>query len=368
MKLLSSLPLRKFLPLGAALLALTSCDGIEETLPALRLVVLTDGGQTLGYVSSATQNGTGLTQAAALTDKAVNVDNLNSGRSFLLTTPASVEERGLDLAVTRTFTAAPITPACFTQSTMNAARDRLLLLSDCNSNQQLVLYRTDGSVVWRAQLPTKLVTVPGADAAPTRLAAGTADNAVISRADITGRSEVILVAPRQSGDPQLDLNAVVSLPVSTVKIYDLAPFDTSIYAATDTGIRPLLPATGQPDPNTVLTAFSASRYDRLWSGRSGARSLLAAWRDNNLSGNGSEPLVLWNGDTSVSAVTVSTFSDLRDVSIALDGRLYALSATTLSSYDTVLGLSGQRNWSPLTHTTGLKDARALTWLVEDTAN
>lgn len=350
----------KLLPLTSLCCALlVGCTGTEESLPALRLIVLTDGGSTLGYVLN-----TDLSRSSFQSQKSVvggvQVDYLNSGRNFALTLQAGVENRDVNLNKVSDF-AAPPAP-CLTQSTLNALRDRLLTFSDCNGTQQLALYRVDGTLVWTALLPTNLVTVPGPDTPPTRIAAGAGDTAVVARADLTGGSEVILVKPNNTGDPVQDATAVVALPVATVSIRDLAAFNTSIYAATDTGVRPLL-ATGVPDPGSSasVTAFGSTRTDRLWSGSTGGQRLLAAWRDNLQSGNFTEPLKLWDGALT-SAVNVANVTALRDVAFALDGRLYALTSSTLISYDTVLGLA-QGNWSAQTHLGGLNDARQVTWVV-----
>ena len=357
----------KLLPLLAAALLLpqVACTGTDEDLLDLRLVILSDGGRTLGYVSSAadSKTTTSLSRASTLPEPGVEVHQLNAGRQFVLTVPGSLQVRDTNLNQTATFSAPPM-EVCYRHTVTNTAQSRLLSLTECSGNQQLTLHRSDGSLVWWAQLPANLVTVPGNDTPPTRLVVESGETALVSRADLTGNSEVIRVTPLNSGDPVRDLQAVVSLPTSTVRIYDLATYGGKVYAATNTGVRPLLPS-GLPDTgdSAALTAFGSGRFDRLWSGMVGTRALLAAWRSNLNSGVGTEPLRLWNG-SDTSAATVDFFNDLRDLTFGLDGRLYALTRTTLSSYDTVLGLNAQSNWNTKIHLATLNDARAVTWLVD----
>ena len=92
----------------------------------------------------------------------------------------------------------------------------------------------------------------------------------------------------------------------------------------------------------------------------GSRTLLAAWPSDR-GGGVVQPLRVWDG-VSANTATPDSFIDLRDVTVTLDGYLYALTATTLSSYDTVFGLS-QGNWRSRPLLSGLTDARALTWLL-----
>ncbi|MEW6421871.1 MAG: hypothetical protein AB1511_09130, partial [Deinococcota bacterium] len=258
---------------------------------------------------------------------------------------------------------------CLTATVMNAQRDRLLTLSQCpNGPQQLALYRPDGTLVWTALLPVFTPPANTSDVPPIRLAltrenvtnVGVVDIGVVARPALAGGSEVIRVAPGAVGNP----TAVASTPVPTPAIRDLAPAATGvIYAATDTGIQPLS-ETGVPNAAATLTAFGKTRFDRLWtSASSGANgNQVAAWRDTALSGNSSEPLRLWNGTTGSSAVTVASIAELRDVTLALDGYLYALTRTDLTRYDTVRGFQ-QNAWSPESLLSGLNDARAVAWLV-----
>ncbi|MDL2345878.1 hypothetical protein QOL99_17250, partial [Deinococcus sp. MIMF12] len=184
-----------------------------------------------------------------------------------------------------------------------------------------------------------------------------------------GGSEVLRVAVTTPGADR----AEPGLPVPAPAIRDLAPAPngTTVYAATDSGVQPL-GTDGAPVAEDALDAFGTGRVDRLWtsagSGVAG-RNLIAAWRDPRVSGLGSEPLRLWDASgTRNEALAVNSFADLRDVTFAPDGFLYALTATSLTGYDTVIGLGsgnsgGTVNWRPVTLLSTLNDARGVTWLV-----
>ncbi|MFC6749336.1 hypothetical protein [Deinococcus aquaticus] len=153
--------------------------------------------------------------------------------------------------------------------------------------------------------------------------------------------------------------AEVSQPVAAPAIRDLANYGGQLIAATDSGIQKLA-SSGVPDSTTTFSAFGNVRYDRLWSG-TGSQNLLAAWRDNALSGAFSEPLRLWNGQ-SAAAATIENVTDLRDLTIAPDGYLYALSAGSLRRHDTLPGLQSG-NWRSATLPAAINDARSVTWVV-----
>ncbi|MDL2345502.1 hypothetical protein QOL99_15280, partial [Deinococcus sp. MIMF12] len=177
------------LPLTALLLS--ACTGTVETLPALRLAVLTDGGATLRTVSTGGGDGTRVTPAPVLGPSVavaggVAVDTLpGGGARLLLTRREGLESRDANLGDVRSFAApfdAPgFVPPCFVTTALSAARDRILSLSQCdtggvlNGTQQLALYRTDGTLVWRAALGGAAV-VTGGDVPPVRVA-------VVRRAD-----------------------------------------------------------------------------------------------------------------------------------------------------------------------------------------
>ncbi|MFC5849064.1 hypothetical protein [Deinococcus petrolearius] len=353
---------RRSLPfLGAVLAAglLSACTGIVETSPGARLAVLNAGGTSLGYLNTDAVQG-GL-QGAVAVEGGVDLATLSGGRALALTRAAGIEQRDVNLENPQAFPGFTAVP-CLTQTAQSAARDRLLTLSQCTANgpQTLALYRADRSLVWTTTLSVT-PPIPTTDTPPTRLAVR-GDTGVVARAALGGGSEVVVVSARSLSDPIQDGTPLVGVPQPTsLSIRDLAPSGDLIYAATDTGVRPLL-ATGLPDEQNAVAAFGSARVDRLWAGVSGTRTLLAAWRDNALSGNGTEPLRLWDGTRTTAAPTVAYFADLRDVTLDLSGNLYALSATTLTGYDTVLGLN-QNTWSGALLLNTLNDARSVTWLV-----
>ena len=161
------------------------------------------------------------------------------------------------------------------------------------------------------------------------------------------------------GDPV----AVASLPERTLAVRDLAASvgGSTLYAATDSGVYPLLD-TGLPDLTRRVAAFGEGRLDRLWSEPLGTRTLLFGWHDPALSG-GDAYLRVWDGlATTTTTQSVSYVTDLRDLTVAPDGNLYVLSRTALTRFDAVLGVQNN-NWQSRTLLSTLNDARALTWLV-----
>lgn len=359
------------LPLTALLLS--ACTGTVESQPPIRLAVLTDGGAAVRTVTTG-RLGTAPAPAEQNVTVAggVDLDTLPGGRRLALTLTAGIESRDVNLADPRPF-AAPFeapgftTPPCLRATVLNAQRDRLLTLGQCEAGgvpvgvQQLALYRTDGTLVWRAVAGGAFSPV-GTDVPPVRVALvreNGVDIGILSRPAIGGGSEVLRVAATSTGSDR----AEVSAPVPAPAIRDLAPAPngTAVYAATDTGVQPLT-ASGVPDAAATLRAFGSDRVDRLWtsadSGTGG--NLIAAWRDPGP--GGSAPLLLWDG-ARTTAATVTTVSDLRDVTFAPDGNLYVLTRTTLTGYDTVLGLGQSANWNPALLLGNLNDARAVTWLV-----
>lgn len=354
---------RLTLALSALLAApLTACTGIVEQSPGARLAVLSAGGSALSYLDTGAIN-EGL-QGTVTVEGGVDLATLSGGRALALTRKVGLEQRDVDLTNVQAFV--PLTPTpCLTQTAQSAARDRLLTLSQCvvNGPQTLALYRADRTLVWTTTLSVT-PPIPTTDTPPTRLAVR-GDTAVVARAALGGGSEVVVVAPRPANDPVQDgsllVGTPVQVPLTVGAVRDLAPSGDLIYAATDTGVRPLL-SSGVPDSETVVAAFGNVRFDRLWAGVSGTRTLLAAWRDPALSGQGTEPLRLWDGTRMTPAPSVASFSTLRDVTLDLSGNLYTLSASALSRYDTVVGLN-QNVWTATPLLGNLNDAQAVTWLV-----
>ncbi|WP_019586369.1 hypothetical protein [Deinococcus apachensis] len=343
---------------------IAACTGTDEGVVTLRLAVLTDGGATVRTVTTSS-GGTVPTpgDVTVSVNGGVTLDTLPGGARLALTLAGGIESRDVNLANAVPFAALPFNPICLIATALSATRDRLLTLSQCGTNgtpnglQQLALYRTDGTLVWTATLPTFTPPIPTLDTPPIRLAVR-GDVGVVARPALTGGSEVLRAAPGTTGAAV----ATVSPPQPTVAIRDLAPGASAVYAATDTGVLPLSEQ-GVPNTQGRLAAFGTARVDRLWTsaGSGSVGNFIAAWRDTTLSGNSSEPLRLWDG-ARTTAVTVTSLADLRDVTFAPDGNLYALTRTDLRRYDTVFGLS-QGNWREQVLLSSLNDARAVTWLV-----
>ncbi|WP_309572789.1 hypothetical protein [Deinococcus sp.] len=342
-------------------LVLVACTGTEETIPGARVVMIVDGGATLRTLApNDSLNPAPISDDTSVpvppaSGTALTVDTLPAGLRVALTLTAGVESRDAALATGTPYTPPTFTPVCLKQAAMSATRTRLLTFSECGGGpQQLALYREDGTLVWTALLPTYLPPSTGSDTPPIRLAVS-GDVGIVARARVGGGSEIMRAAVVTTGDA----TAEVSVPIATPVIRDLAPYGPDIVAAMDSGLQ-RLKATGEPDAATTLAAFGKTRHDRVWSAVTGSRSLLIAWPSDL--GNGvAQPLKVWDG-VSANAATVNSFTDLRDVSVTLDGYLYALTNATLSSYDTVYGLS-QGNWRARSLLSGLNDARALTWLL-----
>ncbi|SMB90500.1 hypothetical protein [Deinococcus hopiensis] len=361
-------------PLLLSALLLTACTGTEDATPSLRLAVLTSGGATVRTVTLDGSDGSTSPEGTPVTvTGGVDLDTLPVGNRLALTLSTGIESRSAGLSDVQAFAppfgAEGFTSPCLKATVLNAQRDRLLTLSQCdtpgttNGPQQLALYRTSGTLVWRAALPTPFL-VTGPDVPPVRIALvreNGVDVGVVSRPALGGGSEVMRAAATTTGAERAD----VSTPFPTVNIRDLAPAlgGSAVYAATDTGVQPLT-SVGVPNPQAALSAFGSERVDRLWTsvGSGVGGGLIAAWRD---AGSGvSSSLRLWDvADTArTAAANVGLISDLRDVTFAPDGRLYALTRTSLTSYDTLLGLR-QGNWQLTSVLSNLNEAQAVAWVV-----
>ena len=116
----------------------------------------------------------------------------DGGRALLLTRRAGAERRTAALTPGTAFATLPF-PTCLTRSAVDAARTRLLVLSECpNDVQRLALYRLDGTVVWTAALGTAVPPLSTPDAPPVNIAV-VGDVAVVSRPALGGgtRSAVL---------------------------------------------------------------------------------------------------------------------------------------------------------------------------------
>ncbi|MVN87954.1 hypothetical protein GO986_14430 [Deinococcus sp. HMF7620] len=335
---------------------LAACTGTEETTPALRLIVL-EGAATLRGIT--VTNATTSTSPAATPSSPVSVTggvSVHPGadaRRFVLVRTEAAETRTPELALESTFPAPGFTPVCYVRAAQNPGLSRLLVLSDCNGVQRLALYR-DAALLWQVTLPTFLPPAPGSDTPPVRLAVQ-GEVGLVTRPRLGGGSEVLRVAIPVGGSA-----AQVSEPLPIPAVYDLAAYGTEVYAATDSGVQRLNGA-GAPEATSTVAALGTGRYDRLWAGPLNQR-LLAAWRSNVLSGQASTPLRVWNGSstTAGSAATVTTFSDLRDLTFTPDGYLYTITGTALAQHDTQRGLQSG-TWNSVTLPVALNDARSLTW-------
>lgn len=337
---------------------LSACTGTEEPQVALRVALLTNGGATLRTVTpNADSAAAPVTNNGAVeVSGGVTINSLSTARRLALTRAEGIESLGSGLNDVQAFAKPDFDPVCLTRTVSSAARDRLLTLSDCPGGpQRLALYREDGTLVWTARLPTFVAPTPGPDVPPVRLAVS-GDVALVARPRLGGGSEVLRVAQTTAGSPQAEASA----PLPTPAVRDLVAYSSGILAATDSGVQRVAD-TGVPD-GVALAAFGSGRVDRLWSGTAGSRSLLAAWRSDAGGSLGSQPLRLWDGTPGKAAVTAALFSDLRDLTLAPDGYLYTLTASTLSRYDAALGLQSG-NFIPRVLLGSLNDARAVIWLI-----
>lgn len=346
--------MRRLLLLPALTAALlTACTGTEEVTYAVQLNVLTDtdaSGRATGLRALNTDGGAVNTVAVT---GGVQVLPTSSTRRVITVRSDAAETRAPDGSDPQAFADPGFTP-CYTRAAQDAGRTRLLLLSECSGVQRAALFSSDTrTLVWSALLPTSLPPVTTNDTPPTRLAVQ-GDVGLITRARLNGGSEVIRVAIPTTGG-----SAEAAPPLAIPAVYDLAPSGARILAATDTGIQ-ALKTTGEPDSATTLTAFGATRFDRLWTG--GTR--IAAWRSNVLAGTGDTPLRLWDSDpaaAATTAATVATLSGIRDLTLPGDGKAYVLAGQNLNRYDVTLGLS-TGNWAAKTLRT-LTEPLSIAWTV-----
>ncbi len=342
-------------------LLITACTGTEE-ISSVSVAVMTNGGTSLRRVTpNASGSSSPITEneTVALT-AGVALATAPSGKRIIVASKAGPESRNITLSDPNAFPA--INPDsngenCLSQTASSANKDRLLVLSTCNDTQRLALYRSDGTLIWRALPSTFLPPAAGNDT-PTLQLAVLGDVGYLSRPRLGGGSEIMQAAVTTVGSTE----ATVTTPIATVNIWDLTPYQNQIWAATSQGIQ-RLKATGEPDPTNTLSVFGNRRYDRLWVGTAGSRTVLAAWRSNLLNSTTSEPLYLWNG-VQTSAVSLPYFDDLRDIAFAPDGSMYTLSKTVLTSYQTIYGFE-LNNWNSTSLLSNLNNPLAVTWLIPD---
>jgi hypothetical protein len=319
----------------AALLApllLVACTGTTEPQSGTRLGLVNAGGAELRTVTPGLPSG----DVTLPVNTAVDVEVLPGGSQLMVAFRDHIELRDASLGSAVTLAApAGVTP-CYVRLRASAARDRFAALSDCGSGaaEQLVVYRSDASLAFFATLPPP-----------------TPSSSDLSRFAVTSDQAVWLARPATGGGSDLiraDQNGVQVLtnPPLSAAVYDLATRGTLLYAATDSGVRQINLADASLSQTVAIPALANRLY--------GSDRLLGAW----LSGAGSQALTIWDG---VRSGVAAYPSDLRDLTFAPDGNAYALTGTTLTSLDTVLGLT-QGTWRPTEVANGLNDARALTWL------
>lgn len=348
-------------------LFLVACTGTDEGQVPVRLAILDDAGATLRAQDVAWNDDGSFTNAAGPQESVsngVSLDTLPGSRRLLLTRRTALESRDANLVNASAF---PATLAdttrqpCLSTTVMNAARDRVLTLSECNTEQHLALYTDSGSLLWRAALPTFNPAL--GSTIPTRIAltrTGSVDIAILSRAGLIRGSEVRIINANPD-DPTSPV-AIVGRAQDTAAIYDLAVGPDAIYAATDTGIQPL-DAQGNLDATKTINAFGKTRFDRLWSnsGTGGGSTsnpwLIAAWTGTHTNTE-LNTLKVWNANRKDDILNLPGLPTLRDITFDSGGRLYTLMPQELRVYSDILNFS--RGYDTLITT--LKDARAVTWL------
>jgi hypothetical protein len=326
--------LKLSLPLLLAPLLLTACTGTTEPQTSARVALINGGGTQLRTVTPGAAAGD-VTQPVS---GAVGLEALPGGSQLTLAFRDHLELR--DAALAPVGAARLPLPAgfraCFVRLRASPARDRVAALSDCGSGaqQQLVVYRSDGSLAFTADVPPP-----------------SPSSSDLSRFAVTTGQAVWLTRPALGGGYELlraDENGirVVTAQALSINVYDLAMLGSTLYAATDSGTRPVNLNDGTLGEPTGIKA----QVNRVYGGD----RVLGAW----LSGVGSQPLNIWDGVTTGVAAYPS---DLRDVTFTPDGNAFALSGTALTQFDVVLGLR-QSLWQPTDVAGPLNDARAVTWL------
>ena len=327
---------KRLAPLLLAPLLLLACTGTTEPESTARLGLINAGGAQLRTVTPGAATG----DTVQTVTGAVDLEVLPSGTQMVVAFRDHLELRDASLGnVTPLPVPTGVTP-CYVRLRTSPARDRIAALSDCGNGaaEQLVVYRSDGTLAFTATLPPP---------SPT--------SSDLSRFAVTTGQAVWLARPATGGGSELiraDENGVqvVTNPPLSVTIYDLAMRGSNLYAATNLGVRQVSLTEATLSQTAPFPNLAQLPVTRLY----GSERLLGAW----LSDLGSQPLIIWDGTTS-SAAAYPT--DLRDLTFAPDGNAYALTGSTLTRLDTVLGLS-RGTWQPTDVATGLSDARAVTWL------
>ncbi|WP_161881409.1 hypothetical protein [Deinococcus alpinitundrae] len=326
------------LTLGLLPALLSACTGTTEDAVTIRLAVLagTGGAATL----SAVDVGKVDPQLSVSVPGALDLETLPGGVGLALLYGDHLEVRNPNLGAPSTWPnpADPAFKPCYVKLEASVARDRLAALSDCGSGalQQVVVWRSDGSIAMSATLPAPTPSTP----LQTRLAVQ-GDVVWAVHPAVGGGSELIRVLRNTDGSSSL------STPVTLPTVNDLAFYRNVVYAATETGVQTL------SDTGTLTALPAAAQLGSAASRLYTNDRLLASWRST-----ASNPLLIWNGSTTG---VPAYFNDLRDLTYAPDGTLYALSDATLSQYDSAYGLAGN-GWRG-TNLANFNNPRAVTWLI-----
>lgn len=317
---------------------LSACTGTTEDAVTIRLAVLSGTGSA-ATLSTVDIGKTGAQQSVTVPN-AVDLATLPGGNKLALLYADHLETRDSNLAnpAAQPNPSDPAFKPCYVKLETSTALDRLAALSDCGNGalQQVVVWRSDGSVSFSATLPAPTPSTP----LQTRLAVQ-GDTLWAVHPAVGGGSELLRVSRNSDGSSSL------AAPISTPAINDLAFFKGALYAAAGSGVQTLSSA-------GTLTALPAATQlnvpvSRLYS----SDRLLGAWQSGS-----STPLLIWNGSKTG---TPAYFSDLRDVTYAPDATLYSLDSATLTQFDSAYGLSngGWRNQA----VASFNNPRAVTWLV-----
>ncbi|GAA4008309.1 hypothetical protein GCM10022631_20450 [Deinococcus rubellus] len=317
---------------------LAACTGTTEDAVTIRLAVLSGTGSAA--MISAVDVGQPDPQLSASVPGAVDLEALPGGTGLALLYGDHLEVRTPNLAAPTNWpnpSDLAFKP-CYVKLEASVARDRLAALSDCGNGalQQVVVWRSDGSVSMSASLPAPTPSTP----LQTQLAVQ-GDVVWAVHPAVGGGSELIRVLRNIDGSSSL------STPITLPTINDLAFYKGAVYVATETGVQTL------SDTGTLTALPAAAQLGSAASSLYTNDRLLGSWRSTS-----SAPLLIWNGTTTG---VPAYFSDLRDLTYAPDGTLYALSDTTLSQYDSAYGLAGS-GWRGA-NLASFNNPRAVTWLI-----
>lgn len=337
---------RLFTLLALSLTLLSACTGTEDQATTIRYVALASEGPkaTLSAVDLGTASSSAPDTAVP---GAVSLESFGGGQKLAVLYRDHLEQRGADLQTPASNPSSNAFPnpdnftPCYVRLVSSAARDRLAALSDCGQGgtQDIVVWRTDGTLAFKVTLPPPTPSTPQ----QTRYVVQGDIVWAVHPATATGSSELIRAV--RNADNTVTVNVPVQLP----NVYDLTYYHNQLYAATDQGVQTL-------DDKGNLTAVTGqpllgNRADRLYSDD----RLLVAWRNSG----SAEPLYVWNGSKVASAGNAASLNAL---TIAPDGTFAALQGGSLVTYDSVSGFE-RAAWNVQTSRYLSGGGSALTWLV-----